>query len=200
MHWIKNQDQFLQSAAHLKNKTEIIMATKGLYHNVNKRKKAGISRRKNHPNAPSDQDWKKAAKTAKVSEGLAEFASEADTDHEVQMAKSELYQIAEHAIKMYKMLNSVSESQGLEAWMQSKITKAADYIDTVYHSLEHDMLTQNVQKSIATGMTESERVQYVALLEKAKTKAQQRYVSMMRDAKKGKNPTSDKVEKVSKNP
>ena len=39
--------------------------SKGLYYNVNKRKEAGTSRSKNHPDAPSEQDWKNAAKTAK---------------------------------------------------------------------------------------------------------------------------------------
>ena len=38
---------------------------KGLYYYVNKRKKAGTSRSKNNPKAPSEQDWKNAAKTAK---------------------------------------------------------------------------------------------------------------------------------------
>ncbi len=38
---------------------------KGLYYYVNKRKKAGTSRSKNHPKAPSARDWKDAAKTAK---------------------------------------------------------------------------------------------------------------------------------------
>jgi pterin-4a-carbinolamine dehydratase len=38
---------------------------KGLYYYVNKRKKAGTSRDKNHPKAPTDQAWKDAAKTAK---------------------------------------------------------------------------------------------------------------------------------------
>lgn len=38
---------------------------KGLYYYVNKRKKAGTSRPKSHPKAPSEQDWKNAAKTAK---------------------------------------------------------------------------------------------------------------------------------------
>jgi hypothetical protein len=42
---------------------------KGLYYNVNKRKKAGTSRDKDHPKAPSEQDWKNAAKTAKESVG-----------------------------------------------------------------------------------------------------------------------------------
>ena len=38
---------------------------KGLYHNVNKRKKAGTSRKQGHPKAPTAQAWKDAAKTAK---------------------------------------------------------------------------------------------------------------------------------------
>jgi len=40
-------------------------AKKGLYYNVNKRKEKGISRSKDNPKAPSEQDWKNAAKTAK---------------------------------------------------------------------------------------------------------------------------------------
>ena len=44
---------------------------KGLYYYINKRKKAGTSRSKNNPKAPSAQDWKNAAKTAKK-EGIGE--------------------------------------------------------------------------------------------------------------------------------
>lgn len=48
-------------------KTKKMSETKkpGLYANVNRRKKLGISRSKNHPLAPSEQAWKDAAKTAK---------------------------------------------------------------------------------------------------------------------------------------
>ncbi len=45
--------------------SEVMEAKKGLYYYVNKRKKAGTSRSNNHPDAPSAQDWKDAAKTAK---------------------------------------------------------------------------------------------------------------------------------------
>ena len=45
--------------------TALEAAKKGLYYYINKRKKAGISRSKNNPKAPSPQDWKDAAKTAK---------------------------------------------------------------------------------------------------------------------------------------
>jgi len=46
-------------------------ANKGLYYNVNKRKKAGTSRDANSPKAPTAQAWKDAAKTAKK-ESVAE--------------------------------------------------------------------------------------------------------------------------------
>ena len=37
------------------------------------------------------------------------------------------------------MLKTVSEQEGLEGWVQSKITKAADYMGSVYHHLDYDM-------------------------------------------------------------
>jgi hypothetical protein len=40
-------------------------AKKGLYYYVNKRKKAGTSRKKGAPGSPTEQAWKDAAKTAK---------------------------------------------------------------------------------------------------------------------------------------
>lgn len=51
---------------------EVDEEKKGLYYYVNKRKKAGTSRPASHPKAPSDQDWKNAAKTAKK-ESVEEF-------------------------------------------------------------------------------------------------------------------------------
>jgi len=46
---------------------------KGLYYYVNRRKKLGISRDKDHPKAPEPQDWKDAAKTAKEEVELSEL-------------------------------------------------------------------------------------------------------------------------------
>lgn len=46
---------------------------KGLYYYVNRRKKLGISRDKDHPKAPEPQDWKDAAKTAKEEVDLSEL-------------------------------------------------------------------------------------------------------------------------------
>jgi hypothetical protein len=75
----------------------------------------------------------------KIEEGLGDLAAQAEMDHEIQMARSELYKIAKYAIKLHEMLKGRSEEQGLEAWQQSKITKAADYIGSVYHNLEYEM-------------------------------------------------------------
>jgi len=74
-----------------------------------------------------------------IKEGLADLAQRAETDHEVQMARAELYKLAKYSIKLHEMLKGVSEAEGLEGWVQSKITKASDYIGSVYHHLEYDM-------------------------------------------------------------
>jgi len=126
---------------------ELLEKSKGLYHNVNKRKKAGTSRSKDHPKAPSPQDWKNAAKTAKenTNEGLAELAGVAERDHEVQMARADLYKIAKYAIKLHEMLKGVSEAEGMQGWQQSKITKAADYMGSVYHAMDYDSKFEGVE-------------------------------------------------------
>ena len=61
---------------------EVEEAKKGLYYNVNKRKKAGTSRDANHPEAPTAQAWKDAAKTAK-NEDLDELHHEFDMIEEM---------------------------------------------------------------------------------------------------------------------
>lgn len=76
--------------------------------------------------------------TKKIKEGLGELADMAERDHEVQMARSDLYKIAKYAIKLHEMLKSVSEAEGIEGWQQAKITKAADYVSSVFHAMDYD--------------------------------------------------------------
>ena len=73
-----------------------------------------------------------------VQEGLGDLAQRAEQDHEVQMARAELYKLAKYSIKLHEMLKGVSEAEGLEGWVQSKITKASDYIGSVYHHLDYE--------------------------------------------------------------
>jgi len=77
--------------------------------------------------------------TKQVKEGLGDLAHAAERDHEVQMARADLYKIAKYAIKLHDMLKGVSEAEGIEGWQQAKITKCADYIGSVYHALDYDM-------------------------------------------------------------
>jgi hypothetical protein len=55
-----------------------------------------------------------------------------DQDHEISMARGELEAIADKATQLASALKGKSdEGNPLEAWVQSKITKAKDYINSV---------------------------------------------------------------------
>jgi hypothetical protein len=84
----------------------------------------------------------------RIKEGLSDEAMSVDRDHEVQMARAQLYHLANDAIRLHKLLKSVSEAEGLEGWMQSKITLAADYIKSTADYLEYDKL--KTPKSVAS--------------------------------------------------
>ena len=56
-------------------------------------------------------------------------------DHEIQMASSELQSIAKNAEHLLDLVRKYSEQEGLQAWQQSKITKAADYLNSVLQSI-----------------------------------------------------------------
>jgi hypothetical protein len=58
-------------------------------------------------------------------------------DHEAKMAKADLYKLAEYSAKLFKM---IEEGEELDGWVQAKITKASDYISSVYHYLEYEKI------------------------------------------------------------
>ena len=60
-------------------------------------------------------------------------------DHEVNMAKSDMYKAMRYALDIYKMLERVSEQEGIEGWVAAKMTKASDYLSSVKHYIEHEM-------------------------------------------------------------
>ena len=57
-------------------------------------------------------------------------------DHEVEMARSDLFSAAKNAKKVFNMIKDVSEEEGLEGWVQEKIIKANDYLNTIREYLE----------------------------------------------------------------
>ena len=80
-----------------------------------------------------------------INEGHSAIADEAEhmhKDHEVQMARSQLYSTAQAAIEIHRMLKEVSEMEGLEGWVQSKITLASDYLESVRDYLKYEQVEQ----------------------------------------------------------
>lgn len=65
-----------------------------------------------------------------------EMTPDGEIDREGRMAKRQLADISEYARDLEQML--ADETQ-LEAWVQAKLTKAADYIKTVKHYVEYGM-------------------------------------------------------------
>ena len=75
-----------------------------------------------------------------LNEDLGDMAREAEKDHEVQMARADLYKSAKYAVAIHKMLKDVSEMEGIDGWVAAKITKAADYLGSVKHYMEGEMM------------------------------------------------------------
>jgi hypothetical protein len=82
-------------------------------------------------------------------------------DHEVEMARSDLFQAAKNAQQVYSMIKDVSEDEGLDGWVQEKIIKANDYLNTVREYLEGKQ-TQGVNEGPEFGSKYAEKLaQYV---------------------------------------
>ena len=74
-----------------------------------------------------------------------------DKDHEISMARGELEAIADKATQLSAALQGKSdEGNPLEAWVQSKITKAKDYINSVSDYMMYK--PEEVELEEATGV------------------------------------------------
>jgi len=70
---------------------------------------------------------------------LFEGSDDAPHDHEADMARSQLYRTAQKAVALFKMIQS---GDNLEGWTAAKITKAADYLDSVHNYMTYEMVKQ----------------------------------------------------------
>ena len=61
-------------------------------------------------------------------------------DHEAKMARADCYKLAKYSAKLFSM---IEEGEELDGWVQAKITKASDYISSVYHYLEYEKMAEN---------------------------------------------------------
>ncbi len=64
-------------------------------------------------------------------------------DHEVEMARSDLFSAAKNAKQVYELIADLTEEEGLEGWVQEKIIKANDYLNTIREYLEGKQLQQH---------------------------------------------------------
>ena len=72
----------------------------------------------------------------RILEIIKEELEEAHMDREGDMAKGQLYHIAKNAMTLF---DSLKDEDQLEGWVQSKITKAGDYMKSVRDYLEYEM-------------------------------------------------------------
>jgi hypothetical protein len=139
-------------------------------------------------------------------------------DHEVKMAKTDLYSIAKNAKELYELIKDRTEDEGLMGWQQSYITLASDYLNSVKESVEHEAMMREASEY---GQGEDDRINTgnildkkpkgpnsvgiqggtltgTSLAEKAVSKAQQKFMGMVHAAHKGEKPASKEVADVAK--
>lgn len=83
-------------------------------------------------------------------------------DHEADMARSQLMQTAENAIKLFKM---IKPGDNLEGWTAAKITKAADYLQSVTRYMEYQLFKEKEKEHILS-MKDSDDSYHESLAQK----------------------------------
>jgi len=73
---------------------------------------------------------------------IIQAVQEMHDDHEVQMAREQCYNAASDAIELHRLLKKINEREGLEGWVQEKITLASDYLRQVKEWMEHDLMSR----------------------------------------------------------
>tara|TARA_Y200000002_G_C22661871_1_gene656111 strand:+ start:653 stop:1699 length:1047 start_codon:yes stop_codon:yes gene_type:complete len=85
--------------------------------------------------------WKNIIENAmKVAENDVEDVNH--TDHEVSMAKSQLLSSVKSAVRIAKHLKDLSETEGLEGWVASKMTLAEEYLQTVADYMDGEKIQE----------------------------------------------------------
>jgi hypothetical protein len=97
---------------------------------------------------------------------LLQKVHEQDKDHEISMARGELEAIADKATQLASALKGKSdEGNPLEAWVQSKITKAKDYINSVSdYMLYNPDMKQNEETILEKSFTSQQIKQAYGIL------------------------------------
>jgi hypothetical protein len=114
-----------------------------------------------------------------------------EPDREGAMAKADLYKLATYSLKLFKKLQDEDQ---LEGWVQAKITKAADYVASVYHYMEYEMKFSEYGEHLANAdvYNESTKVAIANKLMEAKEKVKE--LKKLQAEKLSKDGKAKKVE------
>ena len=146
------------------------------YYSKDENKPGQVSQRKTSFLDRAKAGYKMAvAHNKKLQKTEDQHMPSSEYDQEGAMAKDQLHTIEDAVRELRSIIDS---DENLPEWVQSKITKAVDYIDTA-----RDYLAANEHEPVA---------------EKAVSKAQQRFMGMVHAAQKGERPASKEVAKVAK--
>ena len=129
--------------------------------NAEKRKREEIARAMERENPDMDMDKKMAIATA-TAKRVAE-ADEKDPeeyDNEGSMMKGQLRQICSASEKLMKM---VKDEDNLPEWVQSKVTKATDYIRSVRDYLESEKMADTNESMMVKDKSADKKPEIVTL-------------------------------------
>ena len=112
-------------------------------------------------------------------------------DREGAMAKADLFKLSTYSYKLFKKLE---DDQQLEAWVQAKITKAADYIASVYHYIEYEMKFSEYGAKLENSdiYNENEKILIQDLLVEARKKVKELKIIQAQKLSESKSPKAKK--------
>ena len=113
------------------------------------------------------------------------------TDKEGAMAKADLFKLGQYSYKLFK---KIQDEDQLEAWVQAKITKAADYIASVYHYLEYEMKFSEYGHQLDNSdvLSESQKAAMKLKLSEAKETLRALKIAQAQKLAEGKSPKAKK--------
>ncbi len=110
---------------------------------ASRRGDGGWAKSYRQPGEPSKADLSAMAAKAKADYDKKKGLKE--EDHEASMAKGQLYNAAKNAVALMKM---IEDGDNLEGWVASKISRAADYLNSVHDYMAYEEVSEGKQKGV----------------------------------------------------
>lgn len=158
------QTDYQKKRAQDKKDMELGEENKGLYYNVNKRKKAGTSRPAGHPKAPTAQAWKDAAKTAKKESVDPEVKAQVDNyfNNLIQDKKEQAIKYQGQAMLFFIGFSQAQNGRGMELlkkyFTPAQLGEVLDNIKQAKQLYPSFGKTTREQEIVKQGMTLGDKV------------------------------------------